>query len=122
MSLSPWAKGRHLIDGCPVCEARKRGEPSDYDVNHRLDRIYVTTNRRIARGFAAGYPRGALYAVEPLGPLEDDPEHPESFAVERARVTWVADPCVILRPNELRRWFEDAGITDRRVRRARLLR
>ena len=106
-------EGRHLVDGCPVCEARKQGTPSDYDENHRFDRIYVTTNKFIATVFAAGYPRGALYRVEPLGALEEDPEHPESWAVPAARVLKVADALVDVErwsKADKRRAFEMAGV------------
>jgi hypothetical protein len=99
---------RHLVDGCPVCEARRVGDPSDYDRDHRFDRVYVTPNRFIARCFAAGYPSGALYQVEPVGDLETDPEHEESFAVRAARVLVVLDRCVdarFFRRGEVRRWL-----------------
>lgn len=99
---------RHLVDGCPVCEARRRGERLDYDRDHRFDRVYVTTNRLIARGFAGGYPNGALYQVEPLGELEPDPEHEENFAVPAARVVVKLDGYVILRRGEARRLLRHA--------------
>jgi hypothetical protein len=82
--------------------------PSDYDRDHRFDRVYVTPNRFIARCFAAGYPSGALYQVEPVGDLESDPEHEESFAVAAARVLVVLDRCVdarFMRRGEVRRWL-----------------
>jgi len=87
----PMDRGRHLVDGCPVCEARKNGKPSDYDQNHRFDRVYVTTDKFVAKCFAAGYPRGSLYRVEPIGDLEPDPEHEQSFAVPAARIVKVAE-------------------------------
>lgn len=98
----PFDRGAHLVDGCPVCEARRSGTPSDYDRNHRFDRVYVTTVRFIAKCFAAGYPNGALYRVEPLGDLEADPEHPDSFAVQAARVLAKIDGYVVMSRSELR--------------------
>lgn len=96
----------HLVDGCPTCEARKAtGRPEDG--GPRSDRVYVTTNREYARLYAAGWPRGALYRVEPLGELEettgrDDPL--PSWAVPEARVLAVYDACVQFTPRMIRRW------------------
>lgn len=102
---------RHLVDGCPVCEARRAGAPLEYDSNHRFDRVYVTTNRRTARGFAAGYPLGTVYQVDPVGELEPDVEDPEeSFAVEAARVRVVLQLRVVLRPGEQHRLLRDLRI------------
>lgn len=108
----PMGEGKHLVDGCPVCEARKQGTPSDYDQNHRFDRVYVTTDQFVARCFAAGYPRGALYRVEPVGKLEHDPEHDDSFAVPAARVLKVADALVDASrwtKADVRRWLKLGG-------------
>jgi hypothetical protein len=104
--------GRHLVDGCPTCEARRDGRPlSDDDNNPHW--VYVTTNREYARLYAHGYPRGALYQVEAIGELHDrtgthDP-HP-SWGVEAARVLTVYDPVVIVSPNQQRRWLRMAGL------------
>lgn len=108
----PMGQGRHLVPGCPVCEARRAGTPSDYDRNHRFDRVYVTTDRFVARCFAFGYPEGDVYYVEPLGNLEPDPEHEESFAVRGARVKAVVARRVVPRPAEYRRWAKLAGLTE----------
>lgn len=96
---------RHLIDGCPTCEARRAGQPLDTD-HTRTDRIYITTDKDYARIYAAGYPRGALYTVQPVGDLEettdvDDPA--PSWACPSARVLAVYDPVVILTPAHVRR-------------------
>jgi hypothetical protein len=40
----------------------------------RRDRVYVTTGRDVARVYAAFYPDGALYEVEPDDELESDPD------------------------------------------------
>jgi len=109
ISPRPADDQRHLVDGCPVCEARRAGTPSDYDRDHRFDRIYITTNRLIARGFAAGYPNGALYDVDPIGEIDPDPEHAESFAVPAARVRAKIDGYVILRRGERRKLLQLAA-------------
>ncbi|GIH69458.1 hypothetical protein [Sphaerimonospora thailandensis] len=102
---------RHLVDGCPRCEARKAGQPLADD-HARADRIYVTTDRDYARVYAAGYPRGGLYVVEPLGELEettgvDDPA--PSWAVTSARVVAVYDPVVVATRKDWRRWMRRYG-------------
>lgn len=66
----PSGAGGHLVDGCPTCEARKAGTPLDSDDNNP-DWVYVTTDREYARLYAAGYPRGGLYQVEPVGEMHD---------------------------------------------------
>lgn len=105
-----------MVSDCPVCEARRGGVPLDYDRDHRFDRVYITTDRFIARCFAAGYPNGALYDVEPLGDIEVDPEHPANFAVPAARVRAVLDGYVrIERRGEIRRWLRLASGEDRGV-------
>jgi hypothetical protein len=87
----------HLVDGCPVCEARRTGTVEEH--GPRPGRVYVTTDREYARLYASGYPRGGLYRVEAVGDLEDttgvdDPV--PSWAVPAARVLAVYDPVVIL--------------------------
>ena len=111
-TITPPAEGtRHLVDGCQVCEARKAGQPLQDD-HARPDRIYITTERDYARIYAAGYPKGALYTVEPLGDLEettgvDDPV--PSWACPAARVLKVYDPLVIASPKDVRRWMRRYG-------------
>ena len=95
----------HLVDGCPTCDARRAGQPLDAD-NNDPGSVYVTTDREYARLYAAGYPRGALYRVEPIGELVEttglkDP-YP-SWAVPSARVLAVYDPVVELTVKQIRR-------------------
>jgi hypothetical protein len=101
----PDSDGRHLVDGCPTCEARRRGEPLATDDNDP-GLVYVTTDRDYARIYAAGYPRGGLYVVEPIGELTDrtgthDPA--PSWGCASARVLSVYDPLVTLSDREVRR-------------------
>lgn len=102
----------HLLDGCPICEARKAGAPLDSDDNNP-EWVYVTTSREYARLYAAGYPRGGLYQVEPIGEMHDrtgehDPE--PSWGVESARVLVVYDAVVIPSPSQVRRWQRLGGV------------
>jgi hypothetical protein len=102
----------HLVDGCPTCEARRAGAPQDGD-HCRPDRVYVTTDREYARIYAAGYPRGALYRVEPDGELEEttginDPA--PSWAATSARVLAVYDPVVTMTPAQIRRLMRRLGV------------
>lgn len=101
----------HLVDGCPTCEARKAGAQLATDDNNP-DWVYVTTSREYARLYAAGYPRGTLYQVEPIGEMHDrtgehDPE--PSWGVESARVLVVYDPVVVPTASQWRRWSRMAG-------------
>lgn len=105
--IAPRAAGDigHLVDGCKTCDARRAGQQSEEDNNDPAF-VYVTTDREYARLYAAGYPRGALYRVEPIGELIEttglkDP-YP-SWAVAQARVIAVYDPVVQLTPKQVRR-------------------
>lgn len=101
----PNDEGPHLIDGCPTCEARRAGQQLDIDTNNP-DWVYITTSREYARIYAAGYPRGALYQVEPLGELHDrtrDHDMEPSWGVDSARVLVVYDPVVSMTPQQLRK-------------------
>jgi len=98
----PPNEGRHLLDGCPICEARKAGKPlPDDDLDPTL--IYVTTDREYARIYASGYPMGALYVVEPVGVLTPSPDPVPSFGCSAARIKTVYDACVRLSPAQIRR-------------------
>lgn len=100
----PLSEGRHLLDGCPTCEARKAGQPlPGDDLDPTL--VYVTTDRDYARIYANGYPLGALYVVEPIGDLTPSPDPVPSWGCPQARVTAVYDACVRLSPAEIRRAF-----------------
>lgn len=98
----------HLVDGCPVCQARRAGAPlPDDDLDPAL--VYVTTDREYARLYAAGYPRGALYRVEPIGDRVDSPDPMPSWGVTSARVVAVLDALVQLSPAEVRRMLRRWG-------------
>ncbi|MFJ4653798.1 hypothetical protein ACIP5Y_21235 [Nocardia sp. NPDC088792] len=95
---------QHLVDGCRTCEARRGGKPLARDDNDP-SLVYVTTERDYARIYAAGYPRGALYVVEPLGELTDrtgkhDPA--PSWGCAAARVLSVYDRLVVLSDKQAR--------------------
>lgn len=105
----PLGEGRHLLDGCPTCEARKSGQQLPTDV---LDPslVYVTTDREYARFYAAGYPMGALYVVEPIGDLSPSPDPVPSWGCSAARITGVYDACVRLTPAQLSRFMRRFGL------------
>lgn len=98
----PLGEGAHLVDGCDICEARKRGEqlPTD-DLD--ASKVYVTTDRQYARIYAAGYPNGALYRVEPVGEMTPSPDPVPSWGCDSARVISVYDPYVRLSASQMRR-------------------
>lgn len=95
----------HLVDGCPTCEARRNAEQLDHDDDDPT-MVYVTTDREYARVYAAGYPNGALYQVEPIGGMVDrtgEHDPAPSWGVPAARVRVVYDPYVRLTPSQWRR-------------------
>lgn len=92
----------HLVDGCPTCEARKSGQPLPTD-NLDPSKVYVTTDREYARIYAAGYPNGALYVVEPMGDLTPSPDPVPSWGCSAAFVTGVYDAVVRMTPAQVRR-------------------
>lgn len=74
----------------------------------RADRVYVTSARDVARVFAALYPDGALYQVEPVGELVPDPDCRSvgvSWEVPAARVVRVVDPVVLVRARRVEAWL-----------------
>lgn len=107
----PAGDTQHLHDGCPTCEARRTGDPLPTDDNNPSF-VYVTTDREYARIYAAGYPRGALYCVEPVGPLIDRSENDPapSWGCSAARVLSVYDPIVILSPKRIRQLARRIGV------------
>jgi hypothetical protein len=107
---------RHYVDGCAVCESKRRGENYRLagvavdPINAHEDMVYVTTDREYARFYASKYPRGDLYTVEPVGDMVDvGSEDPfPTWAVPAARVVSVYDTYVCLSSGQrrtlLNRW------------------
>lgn len=84
---------RHYVDGCDICEAKKRGENLTLagtaidPINRHEDRVYVTSDRDYGRFYASKYPTGDLYGVEIPGESFLSDEDPfETFVAESARV------------------------------------
>lgn len=74
----------------------------------RTDVVYVATARDVARAFAALYPDGALYRVEPVGKLEPDPDSGIpglSWQCPAAEVVAVVDAAVLFRTRRAERWI-----------------
>lgn len=74
----------------------------------RLDRVYVTGAREVARVYAALYPDGALYEVVPDGELVADPDclvAGVSWECPAARVVRVVDPVVLERARPFEAWL-----------------
>ncbi|MCC9686932.1 hypothetical protein [Streptomyces sp. MNU103] len=68
----------------------------------------MTVGRDVARVFAAMFPDGALYRVEPVGELVADPDclvAGASWEVPAARVAAVVDPVVLLRSRPVEAWL-----------------
>lgn len=74
----------------------------------RTDVVYVTTARDIARAYAALYPDGALYRVEPECDMEPDPDCRTpglSWQCPAAQITAVVDAAVLARTRPVERWL-----------------
>lgn len=74
----------------------------------RTDVVYLTTGRDVARAYAAFYPDGALYRVEPRGELEADPDCGMpglSWQCPAAEVVAVVDAAVLFRTRRPERWL-----------------
>ncbi|MBX9877658.1 MAG: hypothetical protein K2Y22_04300 [Candidatus Obscuribacterales bacterium] len=91
--------GRNLVD-----YSERAGHEAQYI---RRDRVYVTTNSKAARAFAAMFPNGALYRVKPEGAVEIDPDCPDgtSLMCERAQIVQIADPYVKFEEKDLFKWM-----------------
>ena len=74
----------------------------------RTDVVYLTTERQVARAYAAFYPDGALYQVLPQSPVDPDPDclQPDlSWHCPAAVVVAVVDPVVLFRNRTPDRWI-----------------
>ncbi|MDX3575932.1 hypothetical protein [Streptomyces sp. FL07-04A] len=74
----------------------------------RTDVVYLTTGRDIAKVYAAFYPDGALYEVQPDGDLHPDPDCTVpgvSYQAPAARILRVTDPAVLLRTRTVDAWI-----------------
>jgi hypothetical protein len=99
-----------VIDGCPICTARARGE--NYTdgqgrvidpATGRPDRVYITTDRDYARFYASKVWLGDLYTVEPVGQLEASTEDPfPTWVCASARVVSVYTRAVRLTDRQRR--------------------
>ena len=99
----------HLVDGCPVCEARRIGVPLPEDDNNP-ERVYVTADREYARVFAAGWPLGTLYRVVVDVPLDErSNDAMPSWAVPEALIVSVYEKCVRLTPRQFRKLTRKDG-------------
>ncbi|MEU6929021.1 hypothetical protein AB0A05_07635 [Streptomyces sp. NPDC046374] len=108
------------VDGCPICEARARGEhyvvPGLGSVDPptgRPDRVYMTSDRPYGFFYASLAWRGDLYVVKPVGDVEESTEDPfPTWCAPAARVVSVYSRCVQLTMAERRRLFRRWGIAD----------
>lgn len=72
----------------------------------RRDVVYLAARQDDARVYAALYPDGALYLVEPIGPTEPDPDAPgRAVMCARARVVEVVRPRVVLAHRRIESWL-----------------
>lgn len=72
----------------------------------RTDAVYITPRQDTARAYAALYPDGALYQVEPVDVIGSDPDAPdEAVMCRRARVTEVVRSSVVFAHRRPESWF-----------------
>lgn len=72
----------------------------------RTDVVYLARHDQHARAFAALYPDGALYQVEPESPVEPDPDAPEHAGMATSAViTAVLRPRVVFAHRRLESWL-----------------
>lgn len=72
----------------------------------RTDVVYVTSDPEVARVYAAFYPDGAVYEVDPDGPVEPDPDAPELAGMcDMARIVAVARPRVMFAHRRPESWL-----------------
>lgn len=72
----------------------------------RRDVVYLAVRQDHARVYAALYPDGALYAADPIGPTEPDPDAPRlAVMCARARITEVIRPRIVLAHREIGSWL-----------------
>lgn len=97
--LSPDASGsENTLSGY----AREMGAPH----GTRTDVVYLTSRQDTARVYAALYPDGALYRVEPDAPCEPDPDAPgEAVMCARARIVEVVRSRVVFAHRTPESWF-----------------
>jgi len=99
-----------LMDGCPTCEKRARGDSTGLEpATGRPDLLYVTTSRPYARFYASRCWLGDLYLVQPLDDGLWTGEDPfPTWGVAGARVVGVYERAVRLNDRQrrqlLRRW------------------
>jgi len=78
----------------------------------RTDLVYLTTERQVAKAYAAFYPDGALYQVLPSSPVDRDPDcliDGLSWHCPEAIVVSVIDPVVLFRTRTPERWLRMAN-------------
>ncbi len=79
--------------------------PSGSTHGTRSDVVYVTTIQNEARVFAAFYPDGALYRVEPIDTVGPDPDSPDTALMcRRARIDAVLHPVIRFQHRTFASW------------------
>lgn len=119
---SPGLEPGTVLLGRAEAESTGAVSPARYEQQHGYalgltspERVYFSSSREFAEGFAARFTmrdditgtgvvmqHGALYEVEPLGPIEVDPDFESSgvsWCAPRARIVSIANPDVRLDPH-----------------------
>lgn len=102
---------RRFVEGCPHCEAQKRGD-AVLDPSTPAGWVYATSHRLYARYHASRAVRGDLYKVRLIGEIERSAE--DRFPTWRARkaeVVRIEERRIILTMKERRNLFVQWGGT-----------
>jgi len=107
--LKPDMAHVRYLDGCPTCEAQRKGHSSalGLDPETPAEFVYATTDREYARYYASRAVRGWLYEVE-LDPssIEESKEDPfPTWRAHQARVVRVLEKRITLMMAERRDLF-----------------
>lgn len=105
---------RRHHEGCPICEARSKGQNPAIDPLSAQHGVYVSESREYARYYASLYGSGDLYLIKPIGDLRESAEEKgwRAWVCERAKVLKVIEHRVTLTMPERRRLYLKWALKD----------
>lgn len=105
-------------DDCPICRARKAGDPASLEpLTAHPEHVYASTSRLYAKFYASLYGLGDLYRVAPVGEaVRSDEDLIEAWRAPALRVEAILDRAVRLTDAErrrlLREWPQQGNMLD----------
>lgn len=111
--LLPDMAHTRYVEGCPCCEAQRRGEGAAIDPPTPAEWVYATSHRLYARYYASRAVGGDLYRVVLIGDAELSGEDRfPTWRARSARVVGVVERGVMMTMRERRYLFKRWGGTD----------